>query len=405
MDTRTQKQNITVMGTVALLSAFMIGQSHMMITPIFADISARFPDLPYTTITWLSTGGSAMATIFTFIASAIAGKKARYKTLTVLAAAAVVIGGCAGGFFLNNFPMLLVSRLFLAMGFGTALALVGGYVNAVYRDNPQKCASMQGYGNVVANAATVMYQLLAGFVVAFSLQGVFWLHLILLIPLVLCLFFAPEPTPMTEEEAAEVKLEEKPQIKEKIPGYAWAILILNAFAWIFFNPVLTLISGLIADEGIGTSGTASVVSIMYTVGGVIAGLVFGAMFKKMKTTVAPVALILWAVGMFIVAFGHSTPILILGFLVHGFGFYLVWPISLMHLGTVPESRQTLVIGMFATFLNIGAFLSTPFLKLAEGVTGNSDPRFLILVCSIGLAVCMVLWIIATGRVNKELKYE
>ncbi len=402
MNTNVQKQNIGIMATISLLSAFMIGQSHMMITPIFANISEQFPDLPYSTITWLSTAGSAVATIFTFISGAIAGKKVRYKTLTVGAAALVVLGGCAGAFCLGNFTALLVSRLFLAAGFGTALSLVGGYVNAVYRDNPQKCASMQGYGNVVANGATVVYQLLAGFVAVVSLPGVFWLHLILLIPLVLCLIFAPEPAPMLDAPE-ETKTESG--VKEKIPGYAWAILIFNAVSWTFFNPVLTLISGLIANEGIGDSSTASIVSIMYTVGGVIAGLVFGIMFKKMKKLVSPVAQILWVVGMVIVVLAHSPAGLIVGFLVHGFGFYLVWPISIMHLGTVPESRQTLVIALFATFLNIGAFASTPYIKLVENVTGNSDPRFCILISTIGMAISGLLWIVASTKVNNKLKYE
>ncbi|HIU24980.1 MAG TPA: MFS transporter [Candidatus Copromorpha excrementigallinarum] len=405
MNTKVQKQNLGIMATVSLLSAFMIGQSHMMITPIFANISEQFPDLPYSTITWLSTAGSAVATVFTFISSAIAGKKIRYRTLTVLAAALVVLGGCAGAFCLDNFTALLISRLFLAAGFGTALSLVGGYVNAVYRDNPQKCASMQGYGNVVANGATVLYQLLAGFVAVVSLPGVFWLHLILLIPLVLCALFAPEPAKTAEEpEEKEVKIQEN-GAKDRIPGYAWAILIFNAVSWTFFNPVLTLISGLIADEGIGDSATSSIVSIMYTVGGVIAGLIFGIMFKKMKRAVSPVAQILWVLGMLVVVVSHSPAGLIAGFLIHGLGFYLVWPISLMHLGTVPESRQTLVIGLFATFLNIGAFASTPYIKLVENVTGNSDPRFCLIISTIGMAVSGLLWIIASARVNKNLKYE
>lgn len=402
MNTTIQKQNLGIMATISLLSAFMIGQSHMMITPIFANISEQFPNLPYSTITWLSTAGSAVATIFTFISGAIAGKKAKYRTLTVLAATLVVIGGCAGAFCLGNFTALLISRLFLAAGFGTALSLVGGYVNAVYRDNPQKCASMQGYGNVVANGATVLYQLLAGFVAVVSLPGVFWLHLILLIPLILCAFFAPEPAPMleTQEEAKT-----RSDVKEKIPGYAWAILIFNAVSWTFFNPVLTLISGLIADEGIGDSSTASIVSIMYTVGGVVAGLAFGVMFKTMKRAVSPIAQILWVVGVAIIFAAHSPVGLIIGFLVHGFGFYLVWPISIMHLGTVPESRQTLVIALFATFLNIGAFASTPYIKMVESVTGNSDPRFCILISTIGMAVSALLWIIASTKVNGKLKYE
>ena len=106
------------------MSAFFINNVPMIIYPAIHSISAMFPEVPLSTMTLVSTMTALMTVPFSIIAGALAGRKVRYRTLTVLSAALIVAGGVAP-YFNSGLYFILVSRVVAGIGVGLGMDVMG----------------------------------------------------------------------------------------------------------------------------------------------------------------------------------------------------------------------------------------------------------------------------------------
>ncbi len=78
---------------LAILSMAFINLAASATSPALATISGHFPDAPQTAIASIATLPSLTAVPFTILCGMIAGRKVRFRTLTLIGLAVTCMGG------------------------------------------------------------------------------------------------------------------------------------------------------------------------------------------------------------------------------------------------------------------------------------------------------------------------
>jgi len=399
MATDTKKVGMTT--TISILAIYFVSQTAIIVNPAIAAIAAQYPEIPLSTITFVATLTSLITIPCALVAGAMAGTKVKYKTLAVLSIALLAFGGAAA-YFATSFPMILVTRLFVGAGIGISTPISSAVVMRVYDE--KHTATMNGIGAAMQNIAGVLLQMISGYLVTLSLSYCWLLHLIMIIPLVLVILFFKEPA---KAEAAAVAASEKSapaKAKSKLPIAVIIFSVAYGLTFMCYYPVLIDMSSIVIGENIGDAALAGTIGSMYSLGGMLAGFAFGAIYKALgRRFTIPVSMIVITVCMALIAFTKVPALLMAGVLISGFGFFVIWPASIMEFGAIcPPERIAFASGLFFAVLNTGSFLASIYLGIVASVSGSADPRIALVVGTVIVAVITVIWsLIIIGKKNKE----
>lgn len=390
------KKNTGVKIALGVLPVFLMTQCSFILNSALAAVSAAFPEIPFTSITLLSTLVTLMSVPTGIIFGLLVGKKIHYRTITILSAVLIIVAGCFPYFYLKNFYVLLISRVICGIGIGFSTPLGNAIVMSLFRDDPDKQAKMNGIGNTMMNLSGVILQLIAGWVCVFNVRYVFLVHALMIIPLVLCGLFLPEPEPIQEATASS----DTP--KAKINWKVWFVCLTWGFAFMSIYPYLLNISAILAGEGLGNSASASYVASGYAIGGMVSGVLFAMNLKIFKKFLVPCMYALCGLCMIVGFFSSSVFIFIAVALILGIFIFSNWAGSFVEFNEIvaPEAMP-MASGMFTACLGGGGFLSTFFMMLVQNISGSADPRTPILYGGVLLLVIAAVWMVYKMAQKKQ----
>ncbi len=374
--------------TVAIMSVFFIAMGIGTITPAIQDIAEAFPHLGFSTILLASTLPSLFIIPSSILAGMAAGSKVGYRTLLIWGTLLFSLAGAAP-IFMSNFTTILVARALFGIGLGIIMPLGNALVLAFYEG--QERANMLGLGGVMMNIGGIVLQLLGGFFSSIRWNLAFLPHLIGLVTLIMVMFMLPEP-----EKKEQVIVE-----KATIPWSVYLIAIIFGVVTMLNYPALVNMSTIIITGNLGDAASAGIVLSLFTVGGMVAGAVFGKLYQKIALFSIPVGFAVMAGGAGLVYYAGSLPILALGMAFIGMGFGWLMPAFMMMVGMVtsPEAYAT-ASGILMAFMNLGGFLSTYYIAMLLRI--NSAIRFPIFVEMVALFIGALIYLILSGRIHRSL---
>lgn len=380
------------------LSIFMVINCSFVINPMLASLAEFYGEqgISYSQVLMLSTIVSLVNIPFSLISGAIAGKKVKFKTLAIISMIFALVGGI-GPYFVRNYYAVLFFRALIGVAVGFSMPTSNALVARLFKGD--QAATMQGIGTTVNNLAGVAYQFFGGLICDYNMHLAWFVHAILIIPLVLAILFLKEP----EEEAAndtasaEVKSTGGMPISVILISLAWGVIFM------VYYPMLLNMSTILIEEGIGTAAVAGTIQSLYTVGGMVAGVAFGVLYKNVGKVVLPIAIISQVAGLALGFWGTSTILLMIGSFLTGFAIFTIWPAAMMIFSSIlPADKMSMASGIFSACLGVGGFLSAYYVGIIASVTGNTSPRFPIFVGMIITAIIGGIWSVAElGR--KESK--
>ncbi|MEG0378296.1 MAG: MFS transporter [Eubacterium sp.] len=365
---------VSATGVVAIMSIFFLCMGVGTITPALNSIMEAFPELSVSTIYLSSTLPSLTVIPATLIAGMLAGNKAKYKTLASIGIVLFILGGVAP-FFASSFTVILIERAV----FGIGLGIISPLGNALILGNFEgdKRASLMGIGTVMMNVGGIVLQFLGGYFAGIQWNYSFLPHVLGIISLVLVMIFLPEP----DCEEMQMNTADKPKVK--IPGSIWIMSILFGAVMFISYPMLMGMSTYLAQLKVGDAATSAIVLSFFTVGGMLAGVIFGKMFKVTGRFVIAVSLFLMAVGYAILLFIPNM--ITIGAMVIGIGFSTLMPAVMMLLGMIcPPEVVAISTSILMALMNLFGFLSTYWIQMIANISG--DPIVMPMYAGMAIAV-------------------
>ncbi|TGE36229.1 MFS transporter [Desulfosporosinus fructosivorans] len=342
--------------SLVLLAIFSLGFLAMgigTITPAIASIGAAFPAISFSTLLLVSTVPALISIPVSILAGSVAGKSVKYRTLVLFATFVFSIGGVVP-YFLHDFTQILISRALFGLGLGLIMPLNSALIfNLV---PPDKQASVMGINSVVMNIGGIVLQLLGGVLAAVSWNYSFLAHALGIITFIIVLIFLPEPQQAEMAAGADGAAPEK--LKMPASVFGWCILF--GILTILDYPSLTNMSSVLLTIK-ANAAVAGVVLMFMTVGGMVAGAVFGKVFQKVGRQTLNIGLVFFTVSQVLFSFSQSVSLFIIGEACLGVGLTLCMSSIMMLAGaSVHPSQTPMAMSIIVSGMSLGGFLSGYF---------------------------------------------
>ncbi len=388
------KQHYRLIQVITILSIFFLGSTQLIINPALQDLSRQYADIPYTRIVMLATIPNLMVALLAAPTGRLAGKKVDYKTLVIVAGIISALGG-ALPFFLHNFQGVFATRVLFGVGVGIATPLGNAIIMRLYEGNQR--ATMIGLGSTVMCGAGIIYQALSGYVTVINVKYFWLVHLVVLVPVLLTLFFLPD---MKEEK--EIINNEKAK-GTRLPASVYWLSIGFGMVFMCFYPLMLNMSSIVAAKNIGDAATAGTILTMYTVGGMIGGLAFGYFYRIVKDYALFILFGIQIIGLAICNFTESIALLMCGTFLNGLAVFMLSSTVLLEIGRhVTKEQSSAATGMMMAIWNFGTFSSTLYMSAISKLSGNDSPSFPVFL---GMIFTIFIGIIWSALKRYEMKHR
>lgn len=163
-----------------------------------------------------------------------------------------------------------------------------------------------------------------------------------------------------------------------MPKNVWVFTIIVALYMLCYYPLFLVISPIIVDRSLGTAATAGDAMVFYSVATIIGGVVFGPVEKVMKHWTLAFFLICVAASLVGLYFAQSFAMVCFWLVISGITSTGIIPGCInVYNNQVADSDAFLATGITESGVNIGAFLTTPFIALIESLGGTAVQSLLL----------------------------
>lgn len=278
--------------------------------------------------------------------------------------AGVTIVGIAGliPMFVNNYTVILISRLVLGAGYGLYNSQAISLISVWYEGSTR--AQMLGWRAAAEQIGQACTLAIAGLIL--SVAGWHASFLVYALAFVVLFFFAirvPDDSASQDEEVAEDDLaDEVADEPKKITKISPVVYLLVLFAFILCIDYIGMenrFPGLaVRINGSQYTGSSMFLSLML-IGATLGGLFYGSIQKRLGFGTVYLGLGLMALSNFLFGFaGHNFVMMVIGLLLIGFPLQLVSPLIFNLLPDLaPANKQPLVTSLCLIGFNFGSFFS------------------------------------------------
>lgn len=362
------------------VAVFCMGQIPGSIDAAISKITVFF-GLSSTSGLYVTTVASVVSVVFSILLGFIAGKKIGFKPLIFFCATVELISAIAP-YFASNFAVVLVLRGLFGIGFGGMQSLENTVAAKLI--SPQKRASIVGLGTFFGFGMNCILQFIGGLLADMGWNYVFLNHLLLFIPYAIVVIgcmkldFGGKETPENTAQAAKANT--------GMPSAIYLMWVLMFIVGVLVAPLLIGCSFL-SEPIIASATVAGIVAVCFSVGCMVGGISYSALFNRAPKLALPVYLLVMAVGSFGCAATRNIVVLCVFIFFAGIGFSSVQASCMMILSmTAPAEKIVLSSALMMAMFNLGMFLSSPYESLVGAITGDA----LYLPLYIGTVVLIVL---------------
>lgn len=333
------------------------------ISPALAAIKDAFPGIS-------ATQAKLVLTLPTLVMMPIGLFSARLTTkidkkkLLLTGMFLFLIFGVAGG-FVNDFKLLLLTRVFFGLGLGIMTPLSTSLIFDFAPDTNKrsKLLGIQGASNQLGG---LVFMSLSGILASISWRYSFLTYAFVIVSIILTSLFLPSIPPYKPEgknNGSNKKMSKK-------------ILLLAFFAMMIFACyfVINTDLALFMDvEHIGDAKQCGYALSLMRIPAIVAGVMLARIMRNLKDWTMPFATLIMASGYLIIAYAHSYGILMVGCLVVGLGGgFALPPISLYLPRIVTPRQRTFGVAIIMSVAQLGQFISPYYINLfVNGSTGEA----------------------------------
>lgn len=390
----TKKTNSGIFYLSAVLSVYIIQAALGGINPAIASFAAAYPNISLTTIMLLATL-PMLTSIPANLALGSILKVLKYKGTLLLGLIIFLVSGVAPYFFQENFTAILVWRAINGIGFGIIFPMGPTMVSAYIETS--KRASVLGYGTGLVNIMGLVFQSVGGILAAGFVHNVWFINLILCITLLFAIFL---PKPLQLEETSSATSEAHTE-KASIPGSTWILMALLFLQTLFIYPQFLYTSSVVQAAGVGDAAVAGYIMTTFSIGGIIAGSIFGKLFQAMGSRTLVFGSALLAVDLALMATATSLPLFFVANVIGGIGYasFLITIFTGISINTAPTAVPT-AMGINSAGMAIAGFSSSFVAVFIANLFGQAaNLRFPFFVAMVFFALCAVVALMKPPKIG------
>ena len=159
-----------------------------------------------------------------------------------------------------------------------------------------------------------------------------------------------------------------------------------------YYPLFLVISPIIIDRGLGTAATAGDAMVFYSIATIIGGVVFGAAEKVLRHWTLATFLIGVAASLIGLYFAQSFAMVCFWLVISGITSTGIIPGCInVYNNQVDDSDAFLATGITESGVNIGAFLTTPFIAVIESTGGTAVQSLLYTPVALVIMAFITAW--------------
>ena len=380
----TQRKPINKTGlkiTLLIISLSQLGS--MAISSVISEILEAFPDVPDQTVQFLMT----FPGLFILITSLLSAFLARYISQKKLAVTGLILNtatAVGGLLFHGNIFILFCWAATLGLGIGMWMPLVNAIASAHFEGNER--ASLLGRVSSAQNIGAVFMTVAGGALAVMAWHFVYLVYFIAVPGLICAVIYLPDEKAHSESRRSGGL------------GIDGAVILFSVIQFFFslpYNAAPANFSLLLAENRIGSTQAAGILSGLFLFGGIISGWIFGALDKRIHKFTIPLGFLFLAAGFTGLGCTHSFAAYALFSVVGGMSIPLVLPQS--SLGVVENKRPgqfAMASAVLLAFGNLGAFFSPVTTSFSSVIMGSDSIASRMIFCAalsvIGAAVTAVI---------------
>lgn len=222
--------------------------------------------------------------------------------------------------FSNVYNLVLVARFSLGLGIGLLNSLAISMISKYFSGD--ELSSMMGYQNAVQSLGSSVMSFAVGYLIIFGWHATFLIYAIALPIFLLFMFVIPRDSGVSKNNTGK---KEKPSKHQSVNFAVIMISVMTFFLYVFFMIITVQLSTLVTSRNLGSASQASSVLGVMTLVSMLASLVYGRVYKYLKSWVLPLGFIVMSVGFGFVGMMNALSGVTAGVVIIGIGFAMVIP--------------------------------------------------------------------------------
>ena len=376
-------------------------------SPMLAGMAKAFPEASDSAIQFVMTVPSILVIVIGFV-FALLSSRIPNNILTGCGLLLGVLMGIGACFIHPSIGVLYFWSAVLGVGSGISANGQSALANKLFTEKEKP--GVLGLQTFAASIFAMLMTFAGGFLADISWELGYLVYLVAIPGMLGCFLFLPNIIkPLHHEEEAE---KENAPAEEEADGGRLRIvqmipLVLAAFITnISFNVSATNMSMFVEEQKLGTAAQAgTAATVMLLVGG-LAGLAFGLLYKRIRSHLVTLGLLLLAAGYAIVFFSNAYWMLILACVVFGGSISFVMSCLTMKCFQIGGKDTALAVAIMLAGAHTGTLIAPVMTNISAAVFGTETVkyRFLLTAVIAGIsAVIAAVYIILRSRKESAQK--
>lgn len=372
-----KKQN--TMTYIAVLGLFLFSGAATFMNAAMQTMIDAHPDIAPTTIRLIGTLPSVISTFVMMLVGAIVGKLISYRLAAIVGSLLIFVCGTLPAFIHEPWASVLVLMSALGVGVGF-IGIRNALIIKLIPEERQ--ADFIGYGMLLMNVGVGISGPVVGYLARGAWNNVFFFNTVTVIPLLLTVFFLPEPGAEETKQTETVSDSEIWPVK-KMNWRTYLYPILQVVYVILLYPLLSGISTFLAGKNLGDAMVAGTVITVYTVFGAVVGVLVGPVQKRLGHLALPVVTILSAVSLAMIVFAPNIAMVFVGTAFAGLFTNFSPSFFQLYNGRVtPPARVAFFSTLIVAAMQLGIFVSNYYISFCHTIFNRSSDVESALFCSI-----------------------
>ena len=393
---------------ISILLLALCQGSVTIAAPALDTISKEYPSVPQATILLIATLPT-LAAILASVFSAVIYKVLGYKKTGIAAVLMVGLGG-ALPLFVPGFPVIILSRVIMGIGYGICSVLPPTLIGITLAgDKSQK--NYYGYAVAMLGVSGVVLGQIGGIVVGISVKWLWAVHLIFLLILPVIIIGMKEPTKeelakqSVSVESAEHTGKKNENMLHAFPAVFFVLLILHFITGVVDTTWCTNVSYLVVEKQIAHAATfAGTLIAAFNLGAFVGGTMMGriAKFTKRFTVVFGISCSMISCLLSFL-FGNIVILVVAGFII-GIADSTIYSSAFTISGyLVPGEANGLAVGIMNAVVQAGCFVG-PYIPLwISNVIGQGTVTSQMGIVALFAAICVAIYtLILKSKASKPL---